>query len=61
MTAPIFKVTHNGEEVEYSGMWAKYIETAETDMYIAAGESMMTTINIADYYILGEDGVYEVS
>jgi peptidyl-Lys metalloendopeptidase len=59
---PLFAVMRNGEPVAYTGAHYKRPEVTGRDyISLKAGESITSTVNLAEYYDLSESGEYEVS
>ena len=58
---PLFAVMLNGEPAAYTGAIYKRPEATGKDyIQLKAGESITSTVNLADYYDLTQSGQYEV-
>lgn len=58
---PLFAVTRNGEPVSYTGPHYKRPAVTGRDyISLRAGESLSSTVNLADYYDFSQTGQYEV-
>ena len=58
---PLFTVWRDGELVDYIGRLYRRPSPAEQDyITLAAGESVRSEINLADYYDLSVSGTYEI-
>ena len=61
VTEPLFTVTRDGEAVPYLGMIVKRTApTGQDYITLAAGESIVYTVNLADFYDLSVSGSYAV-
>jgi peptidyl-Lys metalloendopeptidase len=59
---PLFVVTRDGEPVPYIGAhYKRPAATGKDYVSLKAGESFVSTVNLADYYDLSQSGQYEVS
>jgi peptidyl-Lys metalloendopeptidase len=58
---PLFGVTRNGEPVAYIGAhYKRPAVTGKDYISLKAGESINSTVNLADYYDFSQSGQYEV-
>jgi peptidyl-Lys metalloendopeptidase len=58
---PLFGVTRNGEPVAYIGAhYKRPAVTGKDYISLKAGESISSTVNLADYYDFSQSGQYEV-
>lgn len=58
---PLFAVTRNGEPVPYIGAHYKRPAVTGNDyISLKAGQSISSTVNLADYYDLSQTGQYDV-
>lgn len=61
MHAPVFTVRdQDNRKIPYSGMFARFADDESTDLSLAPGQSVSVEIDLADYYVLDQEGIYTV-
>ncbi len=62
VSGDLFSVTLNGNPVEYTGAVFKRAAPTELDyLTLKPGETIVKTVNLADYYDLSQSGYYEIT